>query len=189
MSDQLQVITALDQSINDAHDRAEGVGVAARDKFLEYANAVRELGLLLNVRRDQVRGGESKWCEMFATHHGKCSEAATFTFDYSWACKWMKLAKAHEHPFTSIEEVREHHKLIGVSVGLLEEGTRPEQNSHDFNFSADFGKIIGRLDLFWNKHKGDDFIASLPSHAREQLAEDIRPLREKIERIWQTVTA
>lgn len=177
------VITALDQAINDAHERAMKAFRRTEEALLEFANQIIGCGTLLLEKRKRV--AHKGWCNLFKTWKGKDCEGAIFQFDHSTGHRYMRVANRHPQPFRSWLEAAPFLKDAGIIAKALPEPSgHGNQHRHEITFSIAWLDFIGEVNTRCAKYPFGQTICGLDEHGKQLARDQLKPAKERIDELW-----
>lgn len=181
----------LDQEITDAHARVLRSSERTRQSLIEYVNAARETGLLLNKRKDETPHGQ--WLALFADAPAGANSNPAWNFTNETARIYMRLADRLPEAVTELPEAIGSLKdlLIANNIIAAPDG-HGSQRSHALTFGSLLTHDLGGLQSRWRKHgllTGDGLneakVQELSPPAKEQIHEQVRPFAELFSRLYE----
>ncbi len=177
-----KVASATDEAINGAHNRAIAAARKTEASMLDMVNEMLGCGLLLIERKKSVRHGE--WCLMFASHDGiKNDTRVVFHFDARTGQRYMKLGANHPALFASWAEAQPFLRDAGIIANALPEPEREPQSSRTKSPIDVILDLVGHVNSQWKKARLDS-LESISDEGKLQIRDQLEPLREKINAIW-----
>jgi hypothetical protein len=184
MSASTELSASLIEQINTAHREVCASANSARDALIAQVNKARQAGIYLDALREQTPHGQ--WEQMFSS---KSRTGSVFAFSVDTALLYIKISERIKQPITELAEGMRSLKDVMVAVGALNAPAgHGDQKPGALTPLSFLITETGRMRSQWGKLGGDDYLKSLSPKGREDIANQIQPMHELINRIWNTVT-